>query len=310
MSFRYLDNGKLLDFITFLVLATLGCLSKISAASLLAVLVIPMLDKNLLLKRRVMIAVAGAISLAAIYVWYYQWVPHLNSIGLDGYFFMGLPFTEGLAHMAEEPWKFLKKFIDAPVKYVGFALVIGAVVYAIRSKDIVVLCTFLVPFLTFIVFVVKSGKPFYINGYYFVMIVPVMAFMAGIGLTKLRNKYIQIVLLSAIAVENVASQYHVFRPGPPYYSYAQLENIFDSIGSSRTDLIAIGDADGFPMAMYMSHRKGWTFANAYFRDAQNLEKLRSMNCKYVLVLRKIYGEDVDLPYPIAFSSEDFVIYKL
>jgi hypothetical protein len=309
MAFRYFENGRWLDFAIFIALACLGCLSKISAASLLSVLVIPVLDRSLLFKRKLMIVAAGAFTLAIVVAWYYVWVPHLNSIGYPNYFFMGIPMSVGFREVLEAPLKFTKRIFVDPLMYVGGTLVVGSLIYTARKKKFLALFAFLIPFLTFCVFILKSGHAFCYNGYYFLMLVPMMAFIAGFGLSSFSNKYVQFILLSAIAIENIANQTHIFESGPPYNKFVQLEPIFDSIGSEQSDRIVIANPDYYPMAMYMSHRKAWNYRYEHLMDAEKVNALKTAGCKYILVLKKIYG-DLEVPYERVFASEDFVIYKL
>ena len=60
----------------------------------------------------------------------------------------------------------------------------------------------------------------------------------------------------------------------------------------------------------MTHRRGWNLPNDYLSKEENRAYLKESNCKYILVLKKQYGEDVDLPLQELYDSDDFKIYKL
>lgn len=161
------------------------------------------------------------------------------------------------------------------------------------------------------VFILKSGWGYYVNGYYFVMFLPAMTFMCGYGMSIIKNKKLQLAILVIIGIENIANQVHVFQIRDSYVAYIDLENILLQANVGKKDLIAINNPEGHnPTPMFMAHRRGWNLPNDYLSKEENRAYLKVNNCKYILVLKKQYGEDVDLPLQEIYDSDDFKIYKL
>ena len=307
-SMRFCETGKKIHLLNFTILALLGCLSKISASSFLTVLLLPVLSRDLLLNRKIALSLSAVVIVALVVAWYFFWVPHLNSIGA-GYFFMGLPLKEGIQDLIEEPGKFAKRFFDSPLKYTGSALLISSIYLSFKYKNFLALFAFLISIAAFSIFVLKSGKWFYINGYYFLMLVPPIVLLAGFGLSLVKNKTLQIIILIMVGIENIGNQVHVFEISKFYTPYITLEKTFDELGASRKELIAVGCDDCSSAAIYMSHRKGWIL-QAEQLDALHIKTLQKGGLKYILIQKKLHGINVDFPYQVIYNSEDFKIYKL
>jgi 4-amino-4-deoxy-L-arabinose transferase-like glycosyltransferase len=305
----YLESGKFSALITFGLLASLGCLSKISAASILTVLAAPMLDRTILWNRKIAVSLMALVVISIVCLWYFYWVPYLNSIGLSGYFFMGKPISEGVREILSNPIAFLREFFETPLKYVGGLLFVLTIFYAFWKKRGLELVALGMPLFAFCIFLLKSGDAFLMNGYYFLMIVPPIAVIVGFGVALLKSRRLQLILIFIVAVENIANQIHVFQVRPTYQPYTQLENIFDSLGSSNQDLVAVANGDGSPMAIYLSHRKGWNVSVDFLKNEQNVKQMLERGCKYILILKVTFG-DTELPYTTVFNSSDFKIYKL
>jgi 4-amino-4-deoxy-L-arabinose transferase-like glycosyltransferase len=307
-SLKFFETGKKTHLLIFTLLALIGCLAKISASSLLTVLLIPFLSKDNLLSRKIAIGFSAIVILAAVVTWYFFWVPYLNSLGTT-YFFMGLPMSEGWQHIVEEPAKFAKRFYDDPLKYTGSILLLTSIYLCFKHKKFLAVFAFLIPLVAYSLFVLKSGKWFYINGYYFLMIVPPIVVLCGFGLSLFKNKSLQILFLIIVALENIGNQAHVFEIKKPYVPYITLEQVFDDLGSTRKELIAVGCDDCSSASIYMSHRKGWILASADFAN-DNIEKLKNAGLKYILIQKTLHGITVDIPYEQIYDSEDYRIYKL
>jgi hypothetical protein len=141
------------------------------------------------------------------------------------------------------------------------------------------------------------------------MLIPPMAFVAGIGLAHVEKKSVVAIILFVVAVEGLASQFHILQVRQPYLSLVDLEQILDEV-SERNDLIVInGTANDDPTPMYFAHRKGWVFTNENIVNSNNLDRVTSNGCKYAVIVKSIYG-DVALSYPVVHDSTHFRIYKI
>jgi len=310
-AFNYFEDKRITDLVIFTAIALLGCLSKISAASLLTVLLIPMLNAGLGWKQKLGLSFSAGIILLIVCLWYFYWVPYLNSIGISNHFFMGIPFTEGAQQIFNNLPLALKKIYDSPMKYSGFIVFLFSIAIVSIQKKTIPLLAFLIPFTAFLIFVFKSGFAFYINGYYFVMFLPSMTLITGYGISLLNSKTLQIALLIIIGVENIANQVHVFSVSKPSLPFQNLESILNQSHVNQNDLIAINCSDYHnPIPMYMAHRKGWNLPNDYLLNEENRKSLKSEGCKYILVFKKHFSEDVILPLDLVYNSDVFKIYKL
>jgi hypothetical protein len=308
-AFQYFEKGKLPDLLLFFILALVGCLSKILAATILTVLLIPVLDRNRLLRRKVVLSFFSIGVLLIVCWWYFIWVPHLNTTyGFGDHFFMGLSFAEGASRIYESLPAVLKRFYGTPLKYFGFIIFLASIFLVIRKKMWYGLLVFLLPFVSFLILLVKTGTSILGDHYYILTAIPAMAFITGYGLAQLKNKKLATIILALISVECLAAQIYDFRIRQPFRSLENLETIMDTI-SRRNDLIAVNADFHNPTAMYFTHRRGWVAPNNVLSDINYLNDIRDKGCKYILVVKKLYG-DLSLEYPVVYDTEYFKIYKV
>jgi len=308
--FRYLEQGKIINIIIFTLLSAAGCLSKISASSLLTVLLVPFFHLKIPTNRKIVLATSAVVILTIVSTWYFFWVPYLNSIGEGGYFSMGFPMADGIRDILAEPGRFAKKFYDDPLKYTGTAMVLTSIYLSIKQKKILAMIIAIIPLIAFFIFILKSGKWFYINGYYFVMLVPSIVLLCGFGLSLIKNKKVQLAILIIVATENIANQIHVFKISELNFSYVELDGLFDSLGSSKNDLIAVGCDECSAASIYMSHRKGIILNIKAISDSSTIMGLQQKGISYILIQKRHHGIEVSLPYHQLYDSENFKIYKL
>ena len=136
-----------------------------------------------------------------------------------------------------------------------------------------------------------------------------MAFVIATGLASIKNKWIVLVLLLAIAGEGIGNQIHTFTIREPHLSMVSIESIFDQHTDRHDPIVINGTIGGDPTPMYFAHRKGITAGNAEFGDPALMEKFKSMGMKYVVILPRMYG-DVTLQLPIVADTGYVRIYKL
>ncbi|WP_276367396.1 glycosyltransferase family 39 protein [Chryseolinea sp. H1M3-3] len=308
-AFGYFEKGKPLHLLIFFILALLGCLSKILAATLLTVLLFPMLDRNIPLGRKIALSLFSLCILSLVCWWYFVWVPYLNTTyGFGGHFFMGLSFTEGASRILQNLNPVLKRFYGTPLKYFGFAVFLYAVFLVIHKKLWLPLGVFLLPFISFIIILIKTGTSIIGDHYYILTAIPSMAFITGYGLTKVNSTKIATIVLTLIGIECIAAQIYDFRIRQPYRSLAELEVLLDEV-SQPSDLIAVNADFHNPTAMYFTHRRGWATPNSNLSDSTYRNELRDKGCQYILIVKKLYG-DLNLEHPVVHDSEYFKIYRI
>lgn len=310
---NYLDNANrknsLLYLIGYAILMLIGLLSKLPSGYLLIVFGFFILDKNIPLKRKVIFSSLSVIGLIPSVVWYYYWVPYLVQKYDFWHFFMGKRFDLGFFEIMQNLNETLSKFYETALKYIGFVVFIYGLVYSIIKKDRKIYLLFALTFLSFCVIIFKAGYTFSHHSYYIIPFVPVMALIAGYGLTTTKNSKIAFIFLLAICVEGIANQQHDFIIKENDKGIVNLEKDLDAI-SSRNDLILINSGN-LPTPMYFSHRKGWVDSNEKITDKKYIESLKSKGLKFIVVLKRSFGSEVFLPqYNKVFDNEDYCIYGL
>jgi len=305
----YLEEGKIYQLFFYFILGLFGCLSKISAATILSVLAIPVFLGSGLRKRKISFCFFSALILISLYGWYFGWVPYLNTnYGFGEHFFMGMPFRDSVNQLLENWPKTLERFYDTPFKVSGFIAFLTGLYFAIKKKLWLQLALFIVPFTAFCVVILKTGSNFHIDAYYVIMFIPSMAFIAGCGLAQINHKLVVTILLLVVGIEGIANQLHVFQIRQPNKSLETLEPILDRV-SDRDDLIAINGDHGDPTPMYQAHRRGWVEPNEFFLRPGQLDRLRMKGCRYIVILKKFSG-DLDLALEKVYDSEQFKVYKI
>ena len=301
-------TGHFRSLMLYMLLVMVGTLAKLPAAYLLAVFAIPMLNKDVLMKRKGLFVVASLVSIAPALLWYFYWVPYLVDTYHFWHFFMGKPFLKGLHEIAENMPKTAKNFYQEALRFVGFALFLVGLIYAIVKKHKLLIAIFCLSFFPFLIVMCKAGDVFSNHSYYIIPFVPVMALLSGYGLQQLNNKKMQVVLLLAIGIEGILNQYHDFRLHPREIALLNLENDLNKV-SLKTDLILINSGQ-YPTSMYFAHRKGWIESNEKIKDEQYLHTLQAEGLKYIVILKKIFGTTMRINLPIVAENDDYCIYKI
>jgi hypothetical protein len=294
------------------VLGSVGCLSKISASLLLSVLVIPIFFSKYELNRKVLTCAASAAIVAAMIGWYFAWVPYLNeTYGYGDHFLMGYSLEQGWSEI-QTVWKgMLWRLYIVPVKYLGVIFFIGSLIYILYKRQWLVFALFIIPYLFFLLIIVKTGTSIMADQYYVLVSIPLIAFVSGFGLSKIPNQIVMMLLLAATAIENIGDQVNDFKIHKINRAFENLEPIVDGV-SKRQDLFIVNSGEHCPTVMYFAHRKGWTVASWQLHEPGRLEDVKQKGCKFVLICKELYGDNIDttLDLPQVFESESFRIYSL
>jgi hypothetical protein len=154
----------------------------------------------------------------------------------------------------------------------------------------------------------KAGFTFTHHAYYIIPFVPIMALIAAYGIDEIPLKKIQLLFLALIAIEGVGNQLHDFRIKDHEMAFTRLEASLDSISSKR-DLIAINTGDN-PTAMYFAHRKGWIAWNEELKQTDFQNQLASKGCRFIVVMKRYLGGELELPLSKVVDNENWSIYSL
>jgi len=309
---NYLDNTlrkfNLLYLIGYVILMSLGVLSKLPSGYLLIVFGLFFLNKKIPVKRKVIFTVVSFIGIIPIVVWYYYWVPYLVEKYGFWHFFMGKSFSQGFIEIMQNINKTLSRFYDTALKFIGFAVFIFGLVFSIVRKEWKIYLLFVLTFISFSIIVFKAGYTFPHHNYYIIPFVPVMALVAGYGLSKIKYSKIALIILIAISIEGIANQQHDFRIKEKDKRILNLEKDLDSFSLQR-DLILI-NSDSYPTPMYFAHRKGWINTNEKIKNEEYIGSLKYKGLKYIVILKRSFGSEVLLTrYNKVLENEDYCIYE-
>ncbi|MEY1637922.1 ArnT family glycosyltransferase [Tenuifilum osseticum] len=310
---NYLENtlskNNSLNLICYGVLMPLGVLSKLPSGFLLVIFVFFLFDRSIPIKRKVIFSTVSLIGVLPVIVWYYYWVPYLVDKYGFWHFFMGKGISQGFNEILLNINETLSKFYDTALKFIGFGVFLFGLGYSFIKSDSKILYLFILTFISFSIIILKAGFTFSHHNYYIIPFVPVMALVAGYGLSKIKYSKLAIILLIAISVEGIANQQHDFRIKEKDMHLLNLEKDLDSM-SFRNDLIII-NSGSYPTPMYFAHRKGWVNTNDKIRDEEYIMSLKGKGLKYIVILKRSFGTATSLNrYRKVLENEDYSIYEL
>lgn len=179
------------------------------------------------------------------------WVPHLVKTYEFWHYFMGKGFDKGVEEIFHNITLTLSRFYNTALKFIGFAVFLFGLIYAIINKEKLLLTLFSVGLASFSIVIFKADFSLSHHTYYVIPFFPVMALVAGYSLSQPRIKKFAVILIIAMAVEGIANQYHGFILKEKDTSILHLERDLDS-DSDRTDLISINSGEN-PTPMYFAY---------------------------------------------------------
>ena len=305
---KYSRSNQLINLILYAIFVTFGTLSKVPSAYLLVVFLIPLLDKKVLLKRKIFFILVTGLSSILPLLWYFYWVPHLVETYGFWYFFMGKSISNGVIEIANNLPETLLRFFETAMKFIAFAVFLFGLIMGIIKKNKLLISIFLMSFLSFLIIVFTAGETFPQHSYYMIPFIPVMALVAGYGFSQINNRKLQIVLIVAIGIEGILNQHYDFRIKGQERTLLSLEDDINRI-SEKNDLIIINSGQN-PTPMYFAHRKGWVESNDKINDDNYIQSLKLKGLKYIVILKKTFGTKINLAFPVVFENDNYCIYKL
>lgn len=306
----YFEKAKMANAVFYFIFVTLGVLSKIPAAYLLAVLVFPMMDREVVLKRKGTITLISILACIPVVWWYFIWVPYLNERYEFPNYYMGTTISKGFHDIVNHLPETLEKFYFDALKFSGFIFCLTGFVLAIRKKEKKLLLTVLLLGAAFGVFMLKAGYNFYHHSYYIIPFVPVMSLLAAYAIMKIELLKLRIVLVLILVGESVGNQFHDFRIKDAEKYKLSLTEIAAKVSDPK-DLIAI-NGDHNPQLIYFTHRRGWSISDAKTKDNTYMMQIVKAGCKYLFLdkhTKEFRGSLNDVP-AIRFENKDFVVYQL
>jgi hypothetical protein len=298
-------TGSLTKILLFFLFATLGMLCKIPALSLVSLVLIIIIAKEITAKRKLIVLIVSALSIGVVCLWYFYWVPYLvATYHFQLYFPKGI--VEGFREILPLWPDFLEKFYFSSLySYTALAFLFAGLFFIYKGKNFYLKTEIIIVTLVFFIFILKTGAVFPTHSYYIISFTPVMAFLSGYGLSKFPAKYLYIALI-IIAVEGIASQQHDFFIKDSERYKLSLEDLTNkNIG--KNDLIVINGGQS-PQEIYFAHRKGWSVGNADI-NKKELNSLMNLGAHYLIIDKKSFNTRIEY-YPKIYSDKNFIIYHL
>lgn len=307
---NYLDkkDSSLKDLLLYFFFCLLGGLSKLPAIYILVLLLPLFVNRNITTKRKTGFAIITCIMVAIISLYYFVWVPHLNKQFEFTHFFMGKSILSGFKEISNNLNETFQKFYEEAIGYIGFALFLMGIIMALIKKNKLILIVFTLSFAAFLIIIFKSGFTFYHHSYYIIPFAPVMSLLAAFALQQMTHQKTALILLALFALESLLNKFHDFYVKDNNIAITRLEEELDKLGN-RSDLILINSGN-VPTPMYFAHRKGWVDFNESLTNQAYILALKKKGLRFIVILKKVFGTELQLPYESVFENADFRIFKI
>ena len=308
---RFFDStnrgNTIRNLVLFSILICLGVLAKLPSAYILILGVLYIFNRQISTRKKAFFSAALVVSLLPAIWWYFYWSPFLVEEYGFWHFFMGESFITGFLEVFSNLQLTLEHFYDHAMKFSGYVIFVFGLVTAWIKKQRALLTVFFLASLAFTIVIIKSGDTFAEHAYYIVPYVPLMAVMGGYGLDAFRNQKWSVVFVAVVAIEGLLNQQHDFFINDNDLAIVALEEVLND-RSKPSELLLI-NSGYYPTPMYFAHRKGWVMPNEKI-TIQTIDSLQNLGLKKILILKKRFGKEKNIPLPISFENEYYRLYDL
>ena len=301
-------SGMTRHLLLFSVFCLAGLLSKIPAFVTTALLLPAMLNRNILLSRKIKLAICGLVILVPVIWWYFKWAPYLTETYGFFYFYMGSSTIDSIMLLVQNWSDVLSVYMAHAIHYVGFALYLAGLVIALRSRNKILIRVMWTSLVLQLIFMLKGGEKFGILSYYVIPFVPFMALMAALTVRTIGKRVIRVILVLAVIAEGLANQQHDFHSYSGEDYKLRIENIADKY-TNRNDLIAV-NSELNPSLLYLAHRRGWAILSSDITKSDFLKNIQKKGCKLIIWDNHRAPSPVELKhFKKVAEDEDFTTYR-
>ena len=306
-GWSYLKKGKgAFHLILFGLFALLGLLSKLPAVVMTGLLFPALLDKSIPTGKKAIVAGISVLAVVPVLIWYFHWVPYLNTEFGFNYFFMGSSISENLQYLGSNLWPTLERFIYG-IHFVGFALFLGGIFLASKNREANLLIAFGAMSLLQLAILVKSGEKFTHHTYYIVPFVPAMALMGAYAISKIKVQRWWWVVVAVVMIEGATNEQHEFQIKDKYRYKLRLEAVADA-HTKRSELVATNN-DQNPSALYFTHRKGWVISTQNQEGPDFFKGLVEKGCALIIWDKHRGPRPEAIPhFTFLEEDEDFALF--
>ena len=302
---NYLDKGKYLNILLYLLFTSLAILSKIPAGIYFSLL-IPMVFSGFDKLRMILISTLTLVPIFLTFLWYFVWNPYLSKtygIWYNSGKSLSVGFNEVISNLDLVSRNFT---VNSFSSYIVFVIFLFGLFHVIYKRNRLLIFSISSVSIVFMIYVFKSGFFFYHHNYYIIPFVPIMALICGYGIVNINKKWLFFTLISLGLLEGILNQQHDFliKDGVKYKM--DLEIIADQV-SSKNDLIAINGGKN-PQQLYLTHRKGWTCSDSELNDKLFIKKIHKEGCRFIFVNKR--GKTKTLNHKVVYDDNNYIVYDL
>lgn len=308
-GWRYLHDRKgLLNLIFFGLFCMTGLLSKLPSFVMTALLVPALFDKEIVFRRKVILAMTSIIVIIPVSVWYFYWAPKLTADYGYFYFYMGSSLSESFHYLINEWPNTLSRYYYDAMHFVGFGIYLIGIFLTItrRNKKMLI---FLVSVFSFqLVYMIVAGESFVHLSYYIIPFVPAIAIFGAYAVSQIQKTWLKRLVIAIVLIEGITNQQHDFRIKESEIYKLRFEAVANEY-TKRTDLIAINN-EVSPTSLYFAHRKGWSINSSDTTQPSRFQKLSDKGCKLIIWDKHKSTKPVSMPYfEMISEDEHFAVFQ-
>lgn len=303
--FKTLHSRKYRFAVFSFLFLSLGLLLKISILPLVVFVVWAYFNDTLNRKRK-WVFFLPLLSLIPAFVWYFIWNPYLEHT-YGNWYNLGGGLMEGARTLLGSFLPLLNHLVFHPFfSYMAFLLLVFGL-YKFIKGGVPLAWKICIPLyvILFIAYAFKSGAIFLSHEYYILPIVPLLAILGGLALSKL-GKYAWMGLL-LISIEAIGNQLYDFK-----FNHGEAYKLnLSSLASTyipNNSLVAI-NGNSNPQELFFLGRKGWNLSNEKMCDTQFMVRIIQKGCRFVIINK--HSTECIPPYGRKlFEGKDYLLIKL
>ncbi len=305
-GWRYMEEKKSAQLLLYILFSALGMLCKMPAACVMGFMAAPLFAVEADRRHKLNLFAGSVISVSVMAVWYFIWAPWAEREYAFPLFFP-TSLSEGIGQLIAMKNDTISRFYPiALTSRIAFVFCMIGLLWMFVKKNKPLLFAFAASTALLIGLMLKAGGTFSGHVYYIIPYVPMMALLAGYGLSEaIKNKWLQIILLLVITIEAVLQHKSDFFIPWENHKYLQLENITDQY-VPKDSRVLVNNREGSPVMMYFTHRRGWTVTDR-MKDSSWVAGESTVGLQYLIIERSRWKDT--LAYPMLYQDNDFQIYK-
>jgi 4-amino-4-deoxy-L-arabinose transferase-like glycosyltransferase len=292
----------------FFLFSALGILSKIPAASTLALLVYPFFSKDVIQRNKLPVILLGTAAIGLMAAWYFLWVPWAERT-YGHYLFYPQSLKEGWKQIVDAGYGTYERFeaLAFQSRVIFYICVAGLLTLLVRRDRVLLILSWIFSSVVFLYFMIKAGFVFSSHEYYIIPYIPILAILGSYAIDYWlpRRDWLTLTIAIIIACIELYPQMNSFFLNTEEQKYLRLESLCDKYIEKDAKILTSWH-DGSVVMLYFCHRKGWSDDERWM-DEDWIAGEANVGMEYVVVER--FRASKMLSLPIVYQDQDFIIYK-